>query len=561
VIEIPGREKITKDLPAIYREGYVMSVETGNPLQLIVNVATNLLSAGEVYLVAHTRQSVKATMKASFKDGKAIFNIPKTILGDGISHMTVFNNARQPVCERLYFKYPENKLLIKVDGARPDYSTRSNIRFGITSMDALDKQKSADLSMAVYRVDSLQSPDEVDINNYLLLTSELKGYVESPGYYFRDEEAGSKAAAVDNLMLTQGWRRFNWNDILQDKTPVFSFAPEYNGHLVTGRVTHSITGAPMENMETYLSIPGAKAGFFTSTSDGAGKIKYEIKNMQGSAEIIVQPDVIWDSVARIEIANPFSETYTNDSLPAFRLFSRIGNTLLDQSIATQVQNIYTGDKLKQFALFTDSTAFFEKPDGVYFLDDYTRFTTMEEVLREYVTFMDVRKRNGHFGLALLDMSTDNLFDLDPLMLVDGVPVFSADKLLRFDPTKIRKLEVVNRRYFLGNTFFNGIMNFRSYKGDVANAELNPHATVLDYEGLQLTREFYSPAYDTQEKLTGRLPDFRNVLYWTPDIRTNGKDSRQVSFYSSDRKGRYVAVIQGLSKDGNAGSGMVMFEVK
>jgi hypothetical protein len=105
------------------------------------------------------------------------------------------------------------------------------------------------------------------------------------------------------------------------------------------------------------------------------------------------------------------------------------------------------------------------------------------------------------------------------------------------------------------------MNWQTYKGDLAGYEINASATVIDYEGLQLQREFYSPVYDTPEKLATHLPDFRNVLYWTPQIKTNTKGKNHLEFYSSDKKGKYIAVIQGMSASGEAGKSMLEFEVK
>lgn len=563
-----GKNRITKELPEIYKEGYVMHVSQNDKQAITVQVQTNIASGGEVYLLAHTRQSLKTVMKATLQNGLAVFSVDLDKLGDGISQLTVFNNDLQPVCERLHFTYPLQRLNISVNGNNKDYRTRSKIDLDIRSTDQSGKQLGADMSIAVYRVDALQLLDETNINTFLWLSSDLKGHIESPGYYF-ENITPEVVLAMDNLMLTQGWRRFGWDDVLQDKTPVLSFPPEYNGHIITGKVINSLTGAPIENIETYASVPGPGTHFLASKSDASGKVKFDFKKIKGSSEIIVQTNPPADSLTHVEIANPFYENYSSDRLPAFRLSKINESTLLDHSIGTQVQNIYTGDKLKQFTQNADTVAFFEKPDATYFLDDFTRFTTMEEVMREYVMFMDVQKRNGKFfiplmyrlSLPLSVMIKEPFFETDPLILVDGVPVFDVNKLMNFDPRKMRKLEMVNKRYFLGNAIFPGIMNWKTYKGDLANYELDPHATVIDYEGLQLEREFYSPVYDTDEKVASHLPDFRNVLYWSPNIHTGEKGQQHVGFYTSDKKGSYVAVIQGLSANGSCGAGLWEFEVK
>jgi hypothetical protein len=84
---------------------------------------------------------------------------------------------------------------------------------------------------------------------------------------------------------------------------------------------------------------------------------------------------------------------------------------------------------------------------------------------------------------------------------------------------------------------------------------------LDYEGLQLKREFYSPVYDTQKAADSRVPDFRSLLFWSPDVNTNAVGKGLVSFYTSDQKGKYVVSVQGISEEGDAGAQYFSFEVK
>jgi len=173
----------------------------------------------------------------------------------------------------------------------------------------------------------------------------------------------------------------------------------------------------------------------------------------------------------------------------------------------------------------------------------------------------VRLRGGRFSLPVFDQGKLQLLNEDPMVLLDAVPVFDLDKLVNFDALKIRKLEVIARQYVLGVHSFSGIVNFTTYKGDIGGFEIDPRAAVIDYEGLQQKREFYSPVYDTQEQLLSRLPDFRNLLYWSPDLISRSSGKTTTNFYSSDLPGRYAVVIQGLSEDGRAGASVIYFDVK
>ena len=136
-----------------------------------------------------------------------------------------------------------------------------------------------------------------------------------------------------------------------------------------------------------------------------------------------------------------------------------------------------------------------------------------------------------------------------------------NKLMKFDPLKVKKLEVVTRKFFSGNDAIEGIVSYTTYKGNLDGFQIDPGALVLEYQGLQLQREFYSPMYETKEQTESRIPDFRNLLYWSPDIKTDENGSKQVNFYTSDRPGKYAVVVQGINSNGIAGSKIIYFTVK
>lgn len=560
-IQPAAGKAFTTELPLVYEKGYIMrTTETGTD-KIDVVVETNTANASEVYLLAHTRESVKVASSATLQNGKAFFSFNKSLLSEGVSHFTIFNAQRKPVCERLYFKRPLQTFALSINADQPLYNSRHKVSMNISYTDALPGNDSASLSMSVYRLDSLQAVDDNTIETYMLLSSDLPGSVEDPGYYFTagDKEAN---AAADNLMLTNGWRRFKWNEVLSNKQPVFEFVPEYNGHIITGTVINTKTGEPQSNIETFVSVPGSLTQFNPCISDATGLVKFEMKKFFGGSSIVAQPNTMIDSLSRIEINDPFSKKFSDKILPAFQKPISNPNTLLDLSISMQVQNIYAANKLKQFNFpHIDTSSFYVNPDFRYLLDDYTRFTSLEEVLREYVALVNVSRRNGRVYFPVVNEPANQFFYADPLVLLDGVPVFNFNKFLEFDPLKLKSLEVVTKRYLLGNSIFEGILNWKTYNADIANYTFDPNVLVLDYEGLQMEREFYAPVYDNEASLSSHLPDFRNVLQWSPDIKVKNKEKKSLSFYTSDLPGKYAVVIQGITSNGACGSKVITFEVK
>ena len=223
------------------------------------------------------------------------------------------------------------------------------------------------------------------------------------------------------------------------------------------------------------------------------------------------------------------------------------------------QYIYMNDSIQKFSVpaLKDSLPFFGKAQTIYLLDDYTRFTTMEEVLREYVREINVGVKGGNLKFKLLNEVQHEYFSDNILVMIDGVPLPDPDKMFSVDPMKIRRIDIFPRGYVLGTSLFWGLANFSTYKENHENVDIDPKAVVLDYEGLQIKREFYSPDYSNAELWKSRVPDLRNTLYWSADISSN----QQVQFYTGDNKGKYIVIVQGLSNTGAPLSSISEFEVK
>jgi hypothetical protein len=113
VVRFDNGKVVSKQLNAAYDQGYVVKLSEPDTAHIKVLVTTNLTSGNFTYLFLHTRHHFKAMLQQQFLNGVAEFIVDKKIMDDGVNHFTVFNNDRQPVCERLYFKRPsKNSTLI-----------------------------------------------------------------------------------------------------------------------------------------------------------------------------------------------------------------------------------------------------------------------------------------------------------------------------------------------------------------------------------------------------------------------------------------------------------------
>ena len=557
---------VRQQLPEVLKNGYVINLQDrrDDNLQIIVyrKKVPGVQNPQHVFLAAHTRQVLKLAEEKIINDSDStVFLIAKSKIGTGITHFTIFDENGKPACERLFFIKPTSAVSINVKSDEEKYSTRHKVNLMVEVNNRSERKTLFNLSAAVFSIDSLQKTDQTDIVNYIWLKSDLRGDIESPDFYFSNQPGAD--VAVDNLMLTQGWRRFRWNDVLDEQTSFIKFLPEYNGQLISGRIKDRRDGKLVNNSIAFLSVPGHPFGFYVSKSNPEGLVQFDVKNYYGNGEIITSIDEKADSFYSVEILSPFIETDLVKKQTTYTVQPTMMEELQHRNINMQVQNVYSGEALKKFnpPFIADILPFFGYSESSYMLDDYKRFTTMEEVLREYVREINVGVRNGKLVIKMFSPLLHDFYDGHVLVLLDGVPLSDPNKILTYDPLKVKRLDIIQSQYILGSSIFNGIASFSTYEGVFDKFEFDPRLIAIDYDGLQLQREFYSPVYETKQQLEKRIPDFRSTLLWSPDITTGADGKAIIPFYTSDRSGKYMVIVNGMNANGDFVSSHTIFDVK
>lgn len=223
-------------------------------------------------------------------------------------------------------------------------------------------------------------------------------------------------------------------------------------HILKARLTDKITGKPGTGVRGFVTIPGPRFQMRTAVSDENGNLNFMMTEMTGGKHLIFETDTQKDSNYIFSLNKPIFQKYPYEPLEGTD----------DQAI--------------------DTLAFYGKPDKKYLLDDYVRFPTLEEVFREYVIEVRFSKVRNDLHFSVLNTPFRLYFDEEPLILLDGVPVFDYKKLMALDPLKIKKLEVIARKYYYGSLVCNGIISLFSYEGDLGGYTLHPNALLMEYEG-------------------------------------------------------------------------------
>ncbi|MDH5400363.1 MAG: hypothetical protein OEX02_19570, partial [Cyclobacteriaceae bacterium] len=226
-----NNEEFTFPLPASEDNAYILSGAIRSNV-LFVQAANNFNDdmAG-AFIVLHIRGHVLHVVEGK-GNGHISSKLSTAGLPEGILTMTLFDRAAKPVSERLLFvENPKSGAPVEVKPGAAVYGNRQPVDIQFELAGAVD---SVNLSMTIVRQDFAGSMTRENIRTYLLLSSDLQGEIELPGQYF-DPANENRKDDLDVLLLTQGWRRILWEDVLSDN-PMGVVIPPEEGLSIIGQI-------------------------------------------------------------------------------------------------------------------------------------------------------------------------------------------------------------------------------------------------------------------------------------------------------------------------------------
>ena len=419
------------------------------------------------------------------------------------------------------FSAGDNKKVInyKITLDKPVYGSRERIRMEISASDMAGNPVETSLSVSVAK----------------------SGVVNSPGVssFYRTGSADSRIHRVDgpeNLA-------------------------ELEGHIISGYLRLKTTDEPLKNTDISLSFVGKTARCQFSKTDDKGAFNFVVKE-SGLNEIVIQPLSPDISGYYIELNQPFSSIFSKFKPAEFYLDSSRLDQINKVIISMQVNNIY--EPFRQTRSDESTTVipdFYGKPESTIIMADYIELTSLKEVVKELLPNVYTLKQNGKHDFKLINKFRGQPFENKPLVLVDGVPVYDFEKVLSINSKEIEKAEIINTMYFISGNVFDGIVSFITKKANLGVMEFDNSIFRQAYEGCQVQNSFYSPDYSAAATKDKHIPDFRNTLYWKPDLQT-GKDGKgEIEFFTSDESSDYEIVVEGISPDGKTGYNSASFRVK
>lgn len=495
--------------------------------------------AQRIQLSGKMRGSLCCTAEGMLRESLKVRIPLKEFSRQGIAEFTLYNESMQPVAERLVYLHPQRKLHIRLRPDKERYKTREKGKLSIQVCDGNGKPVQAHLGLSLFDVAYKNESVPENMLSYSFLSTEIKGHIHNPAYYF-DEENKDRLQALDLLLLTQGWRRYVWD---KDSTSVSLpfLSDEIQGRQVIGKKKKQ---QEVGNNSQLLQIcgPNADSRFIMTDSSGRFTVPTELLVALRGGYVYVKPMLDKDEYKpEVFFDGDFSRV---DSL---RRYCKSYQAYQDIALLPS-------DRLPKENLVISQ-------DSSILLSEVTVTGTKGRVFRD--------RMMGRLD-SLAQMSLNNIYVCSSCgLLLNYKSDYQGHHAVNNCPAKGKKQPVDGETYPIAK-----YQHYGTQKGGVAFTVIDRqnvvyHAPKLSEEellrmnnlfrvkGYYGKREFYQP---DELEMQSPIPDARNVLLWKPDIITDERGKAEVEFFCSDINTGFVGVIEGTDGVGNIGSSGCEFRV-
>ena len=286
--------------------------------------------------------------------------------------------------------------------------------------------------------------------------------------------------------------------------------PEYEGEIVSIRVPAMYSG-----VTAVLSGPGLRNDIYSSTVDSTGLVSFYTGNIYGDRDLVFElnsRDVNDDF--SLEVLSPFaSPELDRDGIPELHLNGSVAEDLKRRSVAMQISRHFGIDEYMDSLQLRPDLLFKGGTMTVYEMDDYTRFPTMRETIVEYVREVHIRRQDGEPVLKIVPgksfESYSSMLGGNALVLVDGVPVSEHGRVLDLNPALLRRICIYPYDVSTGSCIYSGVVNFISFRGDMAGLQFPGRVRILDFHGVTFPVTVGAAEEDSLS------PDYRYTRIWQP----------------------------------------------
>lgn len=547
-VTVRTNDSITKrfDLPAIEPKGISIAMSHyKQEIRYEIQKTEATEWPQKLFLLAHTRGKLAILQPINPK--RTFGKMNDSLFTEGITHFMLIDEQGNALSERLIFvpDHKPNQWQITTD--QPTYGKREKVSLQIAAKDSEGNPVEGTFSVSITDRKSIQ-PDSLTDNilSNLLLTSDLKGYVEDPAFYFLNQDART-LRSIDYLMMTHGWRRHKMENVL--RTPSLNFTNYIEkGQTISGRIM-GFFGANVKKGPICVLAPKYNI-IATTETDEKGQFIVNT-SFRDSTTFLVQARTKKGFAGVDILMDPPQYPVATHKAPYFNG----ATTFMEDYLMNTRDQYYMEGGMRVYNLKEVTvTAKRERPSSKsIYTGGINTYTVEEDRLQGYgQTAFDAASRlpsvtitNGS-EIHIRNNSEPAIIVIDDIVYEDASDILKDIQVS--DMSSISLLRGADA-VILGPRASGGAVVITLK--DPRNLTARPAQGIITYTPLGYSEsvEFYHPTYDTPEKKNAQRSDFRSTVYWNPELRLDAEGKATIEYYTPDSTAPEDIIIEGVDKNG------------
>lgn len=547
-VTVRTNDSITKrfDLPAIEPKGISIAMSHyKQEIRYEIQKTEVTEWPQKLFLLAHTRGKLAILQPINPK--RTFGKMNDSLFTEGITHFMLIDEQGNALSERLIFvpDHKPNQWQITTD--QPTYGKREKVSLQIAAKDSEGNPVEGTFSVSITDRKSIQ-PDSLadNILSNLLLTSDLKGYVEDPAFYFLNQDART-LRSIDYLMMTHGWRRHKMENVL--RTPSLNFTNYIEkGQTISGRIM-GFFGANVKKGPICVLAPKYNI-IATTETDEKGQFIVNT-SFRDSTTFLVQARTKKGFAGVDILMDPPQYPVATHKAPYFNG----ATTFMEDYLMNTRDQYYMEGGMRVYNLKEVTvTAKRERPSSKsIYTGGINTYTVEEDRLQGYgQTAFDAASRlpsvtitNGS-EIHIRNNSEPAIIVIDDIVYEDASDILKDIQVS--DMSSISLLRGADA-VILGPRASGGAVVITLK--DPRNLPARPAQGIITYTPLGYSEsvEFYHPTYDTPEKKNAQRSDFRSTVYWNPELRLDAEGKATIEYYTPDSTAPEDIIIEGVDKNG------------
>ena len=583
-ITSPFISEIPIILPKPISEGFIINSIDNQENKFRIFASNGVKAKILIRNINEIFKTIEINLTAGWND----FEINKNDLSVGIQNLSLLVDDKI-VAEKLIFANFQNGLNIEIKTEKTNYLPREKVKVNIVTKDANGKPIASNLSVSVVdnKLLTYINDKQHDILSWMLLGFEIKGKINEPNYYFDEKnEFQKRLKAIEMLINTQGWRKYNQTDLLSQKYPKTKIDPEKSSSIEGIVLNEKKQPASTKILlftdynKVYETKSNQKGYFkFTKTPfidvaylviESKKKKKYLIKNSITEYKDFIK---LIDSISKIDLVM---------NLPIIKTKAKteVANAENDDLKVNQTSLLSNGNELAESVVVTTGYAKKRMLSASSSIVSYRELANYSNSLNGKLSGIQVQSASYGSSDKIIIRGYSSLYGSrsgsQPLYVVDGIPLVddeNANFLAGLMPDNINTVTVLkdaSATAVYGSIGSNGAIiittKYKNYYNNDTNGTILGKKRHYSFEfihkfnakKLSVPESFYMPRYKTIE--TYYKEDFRNCVYWNSTIHTNNEGLANFTFYNSDENTSFKILAEGISFKGDVGKSSNVFSV-